>query len=290
MKSTAAMRPESAAVRPSSLDARQVDAFERDGLLSPIRVLDGAACASYRHHFAAFAAAVGPLRANVAWISNLHLHLGWCHDLVTRPPVLDVVQDLIGPDILVLSSIFFVKEPGLGHFVSWHQDSRYFRRDGHPLRALTAWIALAPSTRRNGCLLALPGSHTQGYLPHDLTYDGLNLLKRGDTARAPIDESRAVAMPLETGEMSVHHIDTLHASGVNEGTSARIGLAVRYIDPETALTIDHAPVVLARGVDTASHHLRCAARPSDDLDEGLASLAEAAARSVLTATADPPGR
>jgi len=199
-----------------------------------------------------------------------------------------VVQDLIGPDILVLSSIFFVKEPGLGHFVSWHQDSRFFRRDGRPLRALTAWIALAPSTRRNGCLLALPGSHTQGYLPHDLTYDGLNMLRRGDTARAPIDESRAVAMPLDTGEMSVHHIDTLHASGVNEGTAARIGLAVRYIHPETALTIDHAPVVLVRGVDAARHHLRCEARPSDDLDEGLASLAETVARSALAVAADPP--
>ena len=57
---------------------------------------------------------------------------------MTRPPVLDVVQNLIGPDILVLSSIFFVKEPGLGHLVSWHQDSRFFRRDGRPLRALTA--------------------------------------------------------------------------------------------------------------------------------------------------------
>ena len=188
----------------------------------------------------------------------------------------------------MLSSIFFVKEPGRGHFVSWHQDSRFFRRDGRPLRALTAWIALAPSTRRNGCLLALPGSHTQGYVPHDLTYDGLNMLRRGDTARAPIDESRAVAMPLDTGEMSVHHIDTLHASGVNEGTAARIGLAVRYIHPETALTIDHAPAVLVRGVDAARHHLRCEARPSDDLDEGLASLAETVARSALAAAADPP--
>jgi phytanoyl-CoA dioxygenase PhyH len=273
-----------------SLEAGQIDDFQRDGLLSPIRVLDGIACASYRHHFATLAAAVGPGRADAAWMTNLHLHLGWCYDLVTWSPVLDVVQDLIGPDILVLSSIFFVKEPGLGRFVSWHQDSRYFRRNGRPLRALTAWIALAPSTRQNGCLVALPGSHTQGYVPHDLTYDGLNMLRRGDTARAPIDESRAVAMPLETGEISIHHIDTLHASGVNEGTSARIGLAVRYIVPDTALTIDHAPVLLARGADTAGHHGRCDARPSDDLDTGLASLADAVARSALAGTAEPPGR
>jgi len=97
-------------------------------------------------------------------------------------------------------------------------------------------------------------------------------------------------MPLDAGEMSVHHIDTLHASGVNEGTAARIGLAVRYIDPETTLTIDHAPVVLVRGVDAARLHVRCEARPSDDLDEGLASLSETVARSALTASADPPRR
>src|SRR5688572_23765359 len=119
MKSTAAMRSGSAVVRPSTLDVRQIDAFQRDGLLSPVRVLDRTACASYRHHLAEFAAAVGPRRADVAWMSNLHLHLGWCHDLVTRPPVLDLVQDLTGPDILVLSAIFFAKEPGLGDFVSW---------------------------------------------------------------------------------------------------------------------------------------------------------------------------
>ena len=127
-------------------------------------------------------------------------------------------------------------------------------------------------------------------MPHDLTYDGLNLLKRGDTARTSIDESRAVAMPLEAGEMSIHHIDTLHASGVNEGTTARVGLAVRYIDPETALTIDHAHVVLVRGVDAARHHRRCDARPSDDLDAGLASLADAVATSAPLATVDPPRR
>ena len=75
---------------------------------------------------------------------------------------------------------------------------------------------------------------------------------------------------------------------MNEGTAARIGLAVRYIHPETALTIDHAPVVLVRGVDAARHHLRREARPSDDLDEGLASLAETVARSALAVAADPP--
>jgi hypothetical protein len=265
---------------PLSLSADQVRAYHRDGLLSPVPVLGERECERFRSRFAELESAVGPASPDGSWTRNPHLHFGWCWDLVTWPVVLDAVQDLIGGDILVLSSILFVKKPGQRQFVSWHQDSRFFRRDGRPLRALTGWIALAPSTLETGCLLGLPASHTEGYLPHDFTYEASNMLRRGETVRAGVDESCAVAMVLEAGEMSLHHIDTLHASHVNEGPTARIGLAVRYVHPETALTVAHAPVVLARGTDAFGLHDTCPDRPPDDLRSGLASLAEVEAAPV----------
>jgi hypothetical protein len=51
----------------------------------------------------------------------LHLTQRWAHALVTSPAILDRVEDLLGPNILVWSSQFWVKEPGSGSFVGWHQ-------------------------------------------------------------------------------------------------------------------------------------------------------------------------
>ena len=191
--------------------------------------------------------------------------------------VLDAVEDLLGPDVLVLSSIFFVKDPGHPHYVSWHQDGRPFARDGRPLRVLSTWIALAPSTEETGCLRVIPGSHTQGYLDHDLTYKPDNMLRRGETVRTPIDESRAVSLVLQPGEMSVHHVDTLHASNANAGAGARIGLAVRYCHPDTSIALRHAPVGLARGADAYHHHEVLAGPPPEDLTESMAAMTTAVA-------------
>ena len=50
----------------------------------------------------------------------------WAADLVRIPRVLDAVEDLIGPDILIFNATFFIKNPGTDQITAWHQDATYF--------------------------------------------------------------------------------------------------------------------------------------------------------------------
>jgi non-heme Fe2+,alpha-ketoglutarate-dependent halogenase len=257
------------------LTPAQADGYARDGFLSPVPALSPPECANYRIRFSELEEALGSRRRHLDWLTNLHLCYRWCYELAMTPAVLDAVEDLIGPDVLLLSSIFFVKDPGQPSYVSWHQDGRAYRREGHPVRALSAWIALAPSTESNGCLRVMPGSHLQGYLDHDHTYGADNMLRRGETVRTAVDEAQAVQLPLQAGEMSVHHVYTLHASHANAGVGPRIGLAVRYAPPDTVIAGKHAPAVLARGRDVCHHHELLQEPPSADPAESMAAMTAA---------------
>ena len=113
-----------------------------------------------------------------------HLCFPWSHALAERPEILDVVEDLIGPDILLFASKFWIKPPRSGRFVSWHQDSAYFGLDPRtPLAAI--WIALTESNRANGCMRVIPGSHLGTAHWHRETPDDDNLLGRGQTIEGP---------------------------------------------------------------------------------------------------------
>jgi Phytanoyl-CoA dioxygenase (PhyH) len=256
-----------------ALSPVQAHRYGRDGFLSPVPALSRTTADDARWRFGELEQALGPRRRDIVWLTNLHLCFRSWYDVVMTPAVLDAVEDLLGPDVLVLSSIVFVKDPGQPSFVSWHQDGRGVQScvDGR-LRALSAWIALAPSTTANGCLRVIPGSHLHGYLEHEYTHEPDNMLRRGVRVRGIVDEAQAVELPLHPGEMSLHHLHTLHASHANAGVEARVGLAVRYAHPEIMIAATHAPAVLARGRDDYGHHDLMPSPPPDDPVGSMAAM------------------
>ena len=145
---------------------------------------------------------------------------------MTNPSLLDAVEDLIGPE-----SSSTTRRPGSRRrtrraFVSWHQDSTYFGLE--PLEQVTAWVALSPATRRAGCVRVLPGSHKLGQLPADLKPDRNNLLTSGQTVKLDVDEP-TVEMPLQPGEVSLHHACTIHGSAATTATTAASASASHYV-------------------------------------------------------------
>ena len=97
-----------------------------------------------------------------------HLLFPWLHDLISHPRVLDAVEDVLGPNILCWGSSFFIKEPEDPGYVSWHQDATYWGLDQPDV--CTAWIALTPSTRANGCMRVASGSHGKQLTPVSYTH------------------------------------------------------------------------------------------------------------------------
>ena len=85
------------------------------------------------------------------WRSASYVFLPWVDALVRHPRILDAVEDLIGPDILVYTATWFIKEAHSPAFAAWHQDATYFGlmpNDQH----VTAWVALSDASAKAGCM------------------------------------------------------------------------------------------------------------------------------------------
>lgn len=210
------------------LTEAQVAAYERDGYAAPIRVMPEEAAAELRAKLeAAEDAAGGPLAGKLRF--KPHLLFTFLDELVRDDNVLDGVEDVLGPDLMVWASSFFTKEARDPGYVSWHQDSTYWGLSEPDVA--TAWVALTPSTRENGCMRVVPGSHTHDQIGHTDTHAGANMLSRGQVVNCEVDETQAVDLVLRPGEMSLHHVRLIHGSEPNPTDDRRIGFAIRYIPP-----------------------------------------------------------
>jgi non-heme Fe2+,alpha-ketoglutarate-dependent halogenase len=105
------------------LTAAQTDTFRRDGYLFPLRALSPAEAHGVRSRLEAFEASQGrPLSASFR--TKSHLVFAWVAELVRNERILDAIESLLGPDLLVWSSGFFITEARDPSYVSWHQNYR----------------------------------------------------------------------------------------------------------------------------------------------------------------------
>ena len=238
---------------PKRLTDEQVRQYERDGFVSPVRVMSESDALALRKKLEEFEGAQGePIHGTQK--TKCSLLFPWAYETFTSDAVLDVVEDLIGPDILQYQCGVWIKEPESGSYVSWHQDSTYYGMD--PLELVSGWLALSPATADSGCMQVLPGSHKVGQLAVDYTeVSDENLLASGQATRYPIDESKIVLMDLQPGEMSLHHVALVHSSRPNHGTDRRIGIAGGYLPPHVRQTTElKASAMVVRGEDKFGYY------------------------------------
>jgi len=236
---------------PKVLSEAQVEAFRRDGAIHPITLMSREDAAGYHDRFQALESSMeGEVQARFRL--KAHLPFPWLTELIRQPVMLDVVEDLLGPDILVWGTSFFTKPPNDDRFVSWHQDSTYYGME--PPETITVWVAFSDSTIESGCLRFLPGTHMgAAIMPHVETYDPKNILARGQTIEGG-DSSNAIDMPLAAGQCSIHHNKTIHGSNPNRSGEPRIGFTVHITTPDVRQTqFDGATGTLVRGEDRYGH-------------------------------------
>jgi ectoine hydroxylase-related dioxygenase (phytanoyl-CoA dioxygenase family) len=257
-----------------TLAPRQVKQYERDGFLFPIPVLSAEEVLQYRAALEELEAQLGN-KLKPVQVVQPHLHFRWAYDLATHPAVLDVVEAIIGPNILVHTTSIFCKYPYDPAYISWHQDGYYWRLSAP--RLVSAWIALSDSHPENGCMRVLPGTHRQRLAHCEHRHDA-NLLTSGLTVAGDIDQTAAVDLVLRAGEMSLHHVQIVHGSEANRSASKRIGFAIRYVAPDVSQALEHHVVVLARGRDAHHHYELLDKAPAGSIAEGIAAQAAFARR------------
>lgn len=144
--------------------------------------------------------------------------------------ILDMVEQVIGKDLILWLTHLFCKTAGSGREVPWHQDGQYWPIRPHA--TCTVWVALDKVDRGNGAMRVIPGSHRRGAYAHrtDLS-ESLTLNQVAEAAQ--FDEDEARYLELEPGQVSLHDVDILHGSAPNTSGRRRAGLALRYM-PSTA--------------------------------------------------------
>jgi non-heme Fe2+,alpha-ketoglutarate-dependent halogenase len=233
-----------------SLSAEQIEAYRRDGILFPLRVMAEDVAADLLSRLQGIEAREGG-RLSKRTNQKPHLLVPWINDLCRNPAILDAVESVIGPDILVWGSGFFGKKAGDGTFISWHQDSTYWGLSEPDI--VTAWVALTPSTVQSGCMQVIPGTQMLDQAPHRDTFADGNLLSRGQEIAVEVDKSQAVDVVLRPGEMSLHHVRIFHGSEPNRATHPRIGFAIRYIPARLRQIGARTSAMLVRGKDAYGH-------------------------------------
>ncbi len=231
------------------LTKEQLCQFRTEGYVFPFRAVSTAEASAYRTRIEAYEAHAGH-DANRTLKIKGHLAFPWLMELGRNPRILDAVEDVIGPNILLFGASIFAKNGRDPRYVSWHQDSAYFGLDPH--EEVTAWVGFTDSTLEKGCLKVMPRTHLGPDLQHVETHASDNMLAKGQSIGG-LNESAAVCIELAAGEFSLHHERTAHASEPNRSTDRRIGFAYFYIPTHVRSTIGRRRATLVRGVDTYSH-------------------------------------
>jgi ectoine hydroxylase-related dioxygenase (phytanoyl-CoA dioxygenase family) len=175
-------------------------------------------------------------------------------EIASDPAILDMVELLIGPDIVLWGCQSFCKPPGDGLEVPMHQDGSYWPI--RPLATCTAWVAIDDCDAENGCLRVVPGSHREErtYRHQQLQREDVVLTQQ--ICEGEIGDRAAVDVALRAGELSLHDVHLVHGSNPNRSARRRAGLAIRYMPATSVFERD-----LIAPTDAAGYHVDFSRRP-----------------------------
>lgn len=142
-------------------------------------------------------------------------------DTMRHAGILDILAQLIGPNIRAIGNKLNMKSGAYGSPVEWHQDWAFFPHTNNDVLAIG--ICLDDMTEANGCLMVMPGSHKGRILDHH--QDGYFV---GAVTEPDFDDSAAARIEVPAGGMSIHHARALHGSLPNLSSQSRRLLLFTY--------------------------------------------------------------
>lgn len=142
------------------------------------------------------------------------------HDLLWHPAFLVPASQLLSGAVRMWHDQLFCKPARHGGVVAWHQDYSYWT-ETTPMAHLTCWIGLDDSTRDNGCLQYIPGSHRWDLLPITGLAGDMDAIREVLSPEQVEQFNNPVAIELQAGECSFHHPLMVHGSFANRTDSPR---------------------------------------------------------------------
>lgn len=236
--------------------------YNRAGYVQPFAVFPPEEIAAIRRYFDRLMADLGP--AGDYGINCYQARMAGIWDIATDPRILDLVEDIAGPDILCWASAILSKKPHDPKRVPWHQDASFWQLS--PARTVTVWLAIDDADAENSAMRFIPRTHDRGLIETSAT-DENSVFHKGvaDAERfgAPFVNA------LKAGEVSLHADMLVHGSEPNVSDRRRCGLTLRYcpadvriVDPSWAKGVE---AIICRGSDLGGHWVHHPRPENDDI-------------------------
>lgn len=214
---------------PKRLTQAQIAHYNELGFIQPFEVFAPAEIAEIRAYIDGLMAALGA--QGPYGINCYQARLSGLYDIATDARILDLVEDILGPNILCWASAILSKAPHDPKAVPWHQDASFWSLS--PARTVTVWLAIDDADEANSAMRFIPGTHNRGAFSVQAT--GGEAVFHKETANAD-----ALGAPftnvLKAGQISLHADMLVHGSLPNTSDRRRCGLTLRYCPPEVQIT------------------------------------------------------
>ena len=230
-----AIEPGKTGIEPGwRLSPEEMRTYRQDGLVRPDLAFAPEALSDIRKLLNATLAEATDRRPesivcpHIAAMSGLSPDLAndWL-ELCTQPQLLDLVEQTIGPDIVLWGSQIFCKPAGTGLAVPWHQDGHFWPI--RPLATCSVWIAIDDVTLDNGAMQYVPGSQRERRLFDHIRDDSEQSVLNATIADGQIDLAKAAVDDLKAGALSLHDVFLVHGSEPNRSKNRRAAFVIRYM-------------------------------------------------------------
>ncbi|MCA9411252.1 MAG: phytanoyl-CoA dioxygenase family protein [Candidatus Omnitrophica bacterium] len=217
------------------LSQEQIEFYRENGYLAGIRILDDTQIEALRHELSQLVdpehpgnglfyeynsnESTDPSRILFHALGHWRITPGF-HDLLWNPAFTMAAYQLLGGPVRFWHDQIFYKPANDGGVVAWHQDYSYWTRTV-PLNHLTCWIGLDDSTKENGCVHYVPGSHKWDLLPITGLAGDMDAIKEVLTEDQFEKLLNPIPVELEKGCASFHHGLTIHGSFENNSPRPR---------------------------------------------------------------------
>ena len=145
-------------------------------------------------------------------------------------PILDIIEQILGPDLKMFRNAMLVKPPDVGSQKGMHQDSPYWPIE--PMDLCSCWFAVDDATEKNGCIGVLPGWHNRGPLPHEAVTDDFVMPEDS------YDVSDMVMAPVRAGGAVFFHSLLPHYTAPNRSSAWRRAIVLSYMSARSRYTRD----------------------------------------------------
>ncbi len=243
---------------PKVLTKGQIDQYNELGFIHPFRIYSEVEAVRNRAYLDYLLAELSTFNdgRNQYAINGYHERCEGIYDIATNRSILDIVEDIVGPNIICWGTHYFVKRPSDPKSVPWHQDASYWPLS--PARTVTVWLAIDDATIRNSAMQVVPKTHNLGHITWEETAQDAVL---GQEIRLENAWRDPEYLELSAGEISLHADMIVHGSAPNASAIRRAGLTLRYCPPEVKPLKEGwgAHSIICRGSDPTriwTHHPR----------------------------------